>query len=191
MTIRLEKQDWTYEDYCELPEDGNRYEIIDGRLYMTSAPRTLHQILSRRIQYRLYELELANQGFVFNAPCDLVMPGCTPVQPDLIFLDAGQVSQIKEKYLEGVPTLLVEILSPKSASHDRVTKLNRYASSGVPYYWIVDGASQSFEVLELVEGHYRIAHSLTLGDAFDFRGIRFEMDSLFAPVPGLGQLPDT
>ena len=184
MSLRVEKQDWTYEDYCALPEDGNRYEIIDGRLYMSPSPRTLHQILSRRIQDLLFDLERANQGVVFNAPMDLKMPGCTPVQPDLIFLDSNQVGQIKEKYLEGVPTLLVEILSPKTAAYDRVTKLNRYARSGVPFYWIVDGVNQSFEVLELVQGHYQIVHALGAGDSFEFRGIRFEMDVLFAPLAG-------
>lgn len=184
MSIQMEKQNWTYEDYCAIPEDGNRYEVIDGTLYVSPSPRTLHQILSRRIQFLLYQLELANQGYVFNAPVDLVMPGCTPVQPDLIFLDASQVGHIKEKCLEGVPTLLVEILSPKTSGYDRVTKLNRYADSGVPYYWIVDGQNESFEVLEWVDGSYRIAQALTRGGSFTFRGIVFDMDTLFAAIPG-------
>jgi Uma2 family endonuclease len=184
MSIRLEKQDWTYEDYCQLPDDGNRYEVIEGRLYVSPSPRTIHQTLSKRIQFLLYQLELAQNGFVFSAPMDVLMPGCSPVQPDLIFLDAGQAADIQEKYLEGVPHLLVEILSPTTEGYDRVTKLNRYARSGVPHYWIVDGANQTFEVLELTRDTYVIRHALTLGDSFEFRGIHFAMDSLFAPIVG-------
>ena len=188
MSIRLEKQNWTYEDYCELPDDGNRYEVIDGRLYMSASPRTLHQTLSKRIQHQLYQLELGQQGWVFPAPTDLIMPGCTPVVPDLIFLDAHQGGLIQERFIEGVPTLLVEILSPSNPGHDRVTKLNRYARSGVPFYWIVDGTHQTFEVLELTSGSYRYMHALEVGDSFEFRGIRFEMAALFAPI--VGALPD-
>lgn len=190
MSIRPEKQDWTYEDYCELPDDGNRYEVIDGRLYMSASPRPLHQTLSKRIQDLLYDLEKAGQGWVFDAPTDLIMPGCTPVVPDLIFLGATQGGLIQEKFIEGVPTLLVEILSPSNPGHDRVTKLNRYARSGVPFYWIVDGANQTFEVLELLNGTYHIQHALTLGDAFEFRGLRFEMDAMFAPILGGSPNPE-
>lgn len=184
MSLKLEKSRWTYEDVCSLPEDGNRYEVIDGRLYVSPSPRSLHQILSRRIQFLLYQLEINQQGYVFNAPMDLLMPGCTPVQPDLIFLEAGQVDQIKERYLEGVPTLLVEILSPGTSGYDRITKLNRYARCGVPHYWIVDGQNESMEILDWVEGSYRISKALTRGDSFEFRGILFEMDVIFAPLPG-------
>lgn len=182
MSLRVEKTDWTYEDYCQLPDDGKRYEVIDGRLYVSAAPRTLHQIVSRRIQDLLYDLEKAGQGFVFDAPTDLIMPGCTPVEPDLIFLDLSQASYVKEKFIEGVPELLVEILSPNAPAYDRVTKLNRYAASGVPNYWIVDPHNESFEVLELYQGTYRIVHALGRGDSFEFRGLRFEMDDLFRPL---------
>ncbi len=88
-----------------------------------------------------------------------------------------------------MPILLVEILSPSNPGYDRVTKLNRYARSGVPFYWIVDGTYQTFEVMELVDSNYRIVHALTLGDSFEFQGIRFEMDAIFAPI--VGTLPDT
>ncbi len=184
MSLQVEKSHWTYDDYCALPEDGNRYEVIDGRLYVSPSPRTLHQILSRRIQFLLYQLEINQQGYVFDAPMDLLMRGCTPVQPDLIFLDAAQVGQIKERYLEGVPTLLVEILSPSTSGYDRITKLNRYARCGVPHYWIVDGHNESMEILDWVDGSYRISKALTRGDSFVFRGITFDMDAIFAPLPG-------
>ncbi|MBX3169563.1 MAG: Uma2 family endonuclease [Candidatus Eremiobacteraeota bacterium] len=71
-----------------------------------------------------------------------------------------------------------------------MTKLNRYARSGVPFYWIVDGTHQTFEVMELVNGFYQIVHALTLGDTFEFRGLRFEMDAIFAPIVGGSPNPE-
>jgi Uma2 family endonuclease len=161
MTVSLEDdKQWTYEDYCEIPEDGNRYEVIHGRLYMTPSPRTFHQTVSRRLQYVLYQLELQGKGYVFNAPMDLVMSGATPVEPDLIYLASGQRDLIEEKFIRGVPHLLVEILSPSTASRDRTLKLNLYAQAGVPHYWIVDPEARTFEVFHLVEGVYQVRAAL-------------------------------
>ncbi|MEW6280588.1 MAG: Uma2 family endonuclease, partial [Candidatus Eremiobacterota bacterium] len=82
---------WTYEDYCRLPDDGKSYEVIDGKLLVSPAPRSFHQVVSRRIQFVLYQaLELTGKGFVFNAPIHLLMQGCSPVQPDLVYLERAQ-----------------------------------------------------------------------------------------------------
>lgn len=178
-------REWTYEDYCQLPEDGNRYEVIEGKLYMSPSPRTLHQTLSKRLMVLFYELEQQGRGFIFAAPTDLLMPGCTPVVPDLIYLDRSQRELIKEKYVEGAPTLLIEILSPGTAGRDRTLKLNRYARSGVPHYWIVDPAEQTLELYRLEGDAYRVEAALGPGDTFRpqaFPGIELKLDELFAPL---------
>ncbi len=181
MTLPQEKY-WTYEDYCELPEDGNRYEVIDGRLYVTAAPLTRHQLISRRIQFRLYELELAGRGYVYNAPVDVLMPGCTPVQPDLVYLRRDQFQCIQEKFIEGSPQLIVEILSPGNPSHDRVVKLRKYAANGVPFYWIVDPSGCTLEVLALDGESYRMVAALTQEDSYEFEGTLFNLAEIFAPL---------
>lgn len=87
MALELGRE-WTYEDYRQLPEDGNRYEIIDGRLYVTPAPSPYHQILSGRLFHSFYPLSQTGKGQMLFAPVDLLMPGATPMPPDLVFLSA-------------------------------------------------------------------------------------------------------
>src|SRR5690606_27422899 len=79
--------EWTYEDYRQLPDDGYRYEIIEGELYMTPAPNIGHQRSSRNLEYALWHVVKKNTlGEVLDAPCDLILPGGTPVQPDIMFI---------------------------------------------------------------------------------------------------------
>ncbi|MBS2039163.1 Uma2 family endonuclease [bacterium] len=183
MTLSLDSQHfWTYEDYQRLPEDGQRYEVIDGVLYVSPSPRSKHQIVSRRLQFFFYQFELEGSGFVFDAPMDLLMPGCTPVQPDLIVLDRNQRRLIQENYIEGIPHLLVEILSSKP-SLDRVKKMNAYARCGVPFYLIIDPEDPSFEVYHLDGATYRLEASLAEDDRWEWRGKSLDLAALFAPLP--------
>ena len=93
---------WTYEEYRRLPDDGKRYEIIDGTLYVTSAPRTLHQALSGNLHVLLYQLQLAGQGWVLTARVDVLMPGASPVLPDLVFVAMEQRSILTPDGVDGV-----------------------------------------------------------------------------------------
>lgn len=187
MALQLDNErEWTYEDYLQLPDDGNRYEIIDGRLYVSPAPSPYHQTLSRRVQFLFYPLELAGQGQIFNAPVDLLMLGATPVQPDLVFLSAEQGPMVTRRALEGVPTLLVEILSPSTAGRDRTLKMNKYASCGVPHYWILDPFSRTLEMYRLADSRYQLERSLgehDRHDCSDFPGVALDMPALFAGIP--------
>ena len=173
---------WTYEDYLALPEDGRRYEVIDGELLMSPSPRTVHQIVSRRLQFFLYQLEQRGLGAVFNAPMDLLMPGCSPVQPDLIFLLPEQFGMVKTNFIEGIPQMLVEVLSPSNASHDRVRKLNRYAASGVAEYVMVDPEERTLEHLRLDRGAYRLEAALAEEDRWSYGGFTLDLKDLFAPL---------
>lgn len=189
MALELESdREWTYEDYRQLPDDGNRYEIIDGRLYVTPAPSPYHQILSRRLQFLFYPLELAGQGQIFNTPVDLLMLGATPVQPDLVFLDAEQAALITSRALEGVPKLVVEILSPSTAGRDRTLKSHKYAACGLPHYWIVDPFARTLEMFRLHEGGYRLEQAFdeqSRHECADFAGVVVDMAALFAGIPDL------
>jgi Uma2 family endonuclease len=173
---------WTYNDYLQLPDDGKRYEIIDGVVYMCPSPLPIHQTVSKRLQHFLYQLELDGKGYAFSAPLDLLMPGCTPVQPDLIFLQREQFSLIREKNVVGVPHLIVEILSPSNASLDRVTKLRKYAANGVSLYLIADPCDQILQVFELSGSHYRLQEALTAGDSWEFMGSTLDVAALFAAL---------
>src|SRR5947199_132188 len=88
---------WTYADWEELPDDGNRYEIIDGVLYMTTAPSSFHQWIVNRLE-RHITIPAEDQGlaFAFTAPIGVIMPGCDPVQPDFVVVLASRESIFRE-----------------------------------------------------------------------------------------------
>jgi len=178
---------WTYDDYLQLPNDGNRYEIIEGVLYVSPVPWTPHQVLSRRLQFAFYELERQGFGYIYDAPTGLMLDGGTTVEPDLIYLRADQRSQIKRKYILGAPHLIVEVLSPGTARLDRVKKLRLYSKNQIPHYWLLDPESKVLEVMKLVGSHYRMEATLESGDSYesdDFPGLKLNLSELFEDIPG-------
>lgn len=187
MALHLEEdREWTYEHYRQLPDDGMRYEVIDGRLYVTPAPSPYHQTLSRRLQFLFYPLELEGRGQIFNAPVDLLMAGASPVQPDLVFLTAEQASLVTRRAIEGVPLLVVEILSPATAGRDRALKRNKYAQCGIECYWMLDPFARTLELCRLADGAYRTEVTLAEGDRHecpDFPGLILDLTALFAGIP--------
>lgn len=140
--------EWTYEDYTRLPDNGIRYEVIQGELYMSPAPTPKHQSVIAALYGYLWDY-LKNQpvGKVFFAPIDVKLPDlATPVQPDLLFIANERLSIIKENFIEGVPDLIVEVLSPSNPTHDRNTKFHAYALAGGREYWIVDPEARTIEI---------------------------------------------
>lgn len=146
---------WTYDDYAELPDDGHRYEIIDGVLYMAPAPATSHQFVSGWLSFYLMQyVQLAGKGRVLAAPYDVELAPTFVVQPDVIVVLNDNLGRIGPTRLRGIPDLVVEIISPSTAHYDRTAKQNGYARAGVPEYWIVDPESQAVEVLLLAQTDY-------------------------------------
>lgn len=136
----------TYEDYLCFPDDGKRHEIIDGGHFMTPAPQTRHQIVSRNLGRLLANYaEEHDWGEVLYAPVDVVLSETTVVQPDILFIRRGRERIIKRHCVEGPPDLVVEILSPGMERLDRLVKMKHYALLGVPEYWIVDFEARLLE----------------------------------------------
>ncbi len=129
---------WTYELWEQLPHEEYRYEIIDGVLYMSTAPSPDHQRTSSRIYLGLLDqIDRRGLGETFFAPLGLVIPGATPVQPDLVVVLIEDAGIISAKRIEGIPALVVEILSPSTVDYDLITKREIYARAGIPEYWAV------------------------------------------------------
>jgi Uma2 family endonuclease len=150
---------WTYADYCRLPEDGWRYEVIRGVLYMTPAPWPRHRKATGNILAALHRhVQEGDLGEVYAAPIDVLLPGLTdPVQPDILFLARDRLDIVKEKAIEGVPDLIVEVLSPTNWFTDQRIKFEVYATAGVKEYWIVDSDRKTVEVYGLKDGAYALA----------------------------------
>jgi Uma2 family endonuclease len=145
-------------DYCDLahtPDDGNRYEILEGNLLVTPAPAPLHQRTSKRLQRQLEAyFETRSMGEVFNAPVDVILTFHDVVEPDLVVV--ADPKQITKRGIEGTPLLVVEILSPSTRDRDRTVKARRYAEVGIPHYWIVDPDVQRIECYRLQTTTYTL-----------------------------------
>ncbi|MBC8160942.1 MAG: Uma2 family endonuclease [Roseiflexaceae bacterium] len=138
LTLRSIGAGWSYARWEQLPEDGNRYEIIDGVLYVTTAPSNFHQwIISRLFRHVGNVLEDRGWGYAFTAPIGLLMPGCDPVQPDFVLISRANAHIIANRRIRGVPDLIAEVVSPGSVEQDARTKRAAYARAGVPEYWII------------------------------------------------------
>jgi Uma2 family endonuclease len=174
----------TYEDYRGFPDDGLRYEILDGEIYMTPAPSPRHQYASKRLQ-RILEAHFESAGhdcLVFDAPIDVILGREDVVQPDLVVTPRSQISAIG---IQGPPLLLVEILSPSRPEYDRLTKARRYAAHQVPHYWILDPDERTLECFRLDGELYRLdasahGHDQLAVPAFD--GLRISLAELWLDV---------
>jgi len=174
---------FTLSDFERLPDDGNRYEILDGELAMTPSPTTRHQKISRRLHFLLYQvLELTGRGEVYYAPMDVVLDPHTVVAPDIFFVSAERAEIIEAKNIQGAPDLVVEILSPGTRRRDVITKARLYARFGVPHYWLVDPDIDRIEFMALRAGAFVTllqANAPDIARPEDFEGVVIALGELF------------
>lgn len=159
--IPEEKERFTYKDYLEFGSEV-RCEIIGGQIYdMTPAPSTEHQRVSGKLFNRLTNLLKDSACEVFAAPFDVRFPENAKdeditdvVQPDIVVI--CEASKLDKRGCLGAPDLVIEILSPSTASKDYLIKQRLYKLYGVPEYWIVNPETKVVTVLVLKEGEYEI-----------------------------------
>ncbi len=145
----------TYEDYLRLPEDGNRYEVIRGILYVTAPPPYEHQTIVGELMLTLGSfVRERGLGKALTTPVRLPFGIGSPVQPDLIVLRTGNAPDREVKSFEGVPDLVAEVLSRGTRRRDRTLKLEAYQDAGIPEYWLVDPDQRIVEVYVLKQGKY-------------------------------------
>lgn len=159
--------EWTYDDYARLPNDGWKYEVMRGELFMSPAPSPRHQRIALLLAMQMERFANQNRlGEVYVSPIDLILPQRlgTPVQPDILFIPADDLSMIGETTIDGVPALVVEILSPSNWMDDRRTKFSVYAEAGIREYWIVDPKATTVEVYRLQGKRYELIGSYGAAD---------------------------
>ena len=138
------KRKLDYSDLAVTPDDGKRYEIIEGDLYVTPSPSPVHQRVSARLFIRLMEyFDRRGIGEVFYAPVDLILSDHDIFVPDLLVVADAEL--VSKRGIEGPPLLVVEILSPGTKRQDRGLKARRYAELGIRHYWIVDPEARKLE----------------------------------------------
>ena len=146
---------WTYEDYLRLPEDGYRYEVVWGELTMPPSPTSGHQrALGNLFSTLLQHVRAGDLGAVYMAPLDVVLAEQNVLQPDILYIAKERLNIVTEANVTGSPDLVIEVLSPGTAALDRGRRMDAFAAAGVPYCWLVDPRSRTFEVYELREERY-------------------------------------
>ena len=171
-------------DIWDTPEDGKRYEVIDGQLYVTPPPLREHQGASGVLyEYIAPFLRQHGLGKLYAAPIGVELDDENGVQPDLVYVSRDREHILSRRGIEGAPDLVVEILSPSTRGRDRGIKLRRYAAAGVPHYWIVDPRAGTLEEHHLTEQGYELAGSYGPGSTFRptlFPGLEIPIDDLWA-----------
>jgi Uma2 family endonuclease len=148
----------SYAAYAEIPADGQRWEFLDGEVFVTPAPSPAHQFAVQRL-YRFLEDNLpafGDDAIAFISPIDVILNDREIVQPDVVVARRGQVSG---RGIEGAPPLLVEVVSPARPGLDREIKARRYAANGVERFWLVDPVARTVECFHLADGGYQLTAS--------------------------------
>lgn len=136
----------SYEEYMSLINSSEqRYELIDGEIYLMASPSFGHQVIVNEIAGRFYNYFKGKNCRSVTAPLDIRLFGYATkfeedpnvVQPDVVVICDEEKINEENKYV-GIPTLIVEVLSPSTRGKDMAIKLNLYMKSGISEYWVVD-----------------------------------------------------
>lgn len=172
----LQKVLLTYDDYLLFPDDGKRYELIEGEVYVSPSPLTIHQRISRNLEFILHAHTREKKlGQIYDAPVAVIFGPHNVVEPDLIFISREREALIQRRGIEGAPDLVVEILSKFNRHVDRGVKKELYARQSVPHYWIVDPEAKTLEEFVLEDSVYVLRNKHVYPNTFTA--------ALFADLP--------
>lgn len=177
---------YTYEDYLTW-NDGKRYELIDGEIYLMSpAPSSDHQRISANLTAELVFYLRGKACEVFPAPFDVRLDADaeddTVVQPDITVVCDPE--KVNARGCKGVPDMIIEILSPSTAQHDQVVKFSKYLEAGVREYWMVYPDTRTVMVFLLREHEY-VSHSYGSADTISVHVLedcQINLSDVFPPV---------
>ncbi len=174
------KNHFSWDNYRTWPDD-QRWEIIGGEAFnMSPAPLVRHQWIQHNLDRILGNHFLNKKCDVFPAPTDVKLSEEDIVQPDLLIV--CDKNKIKNTHIEGAPTLIVEIISPSSATYDRVHKMRLYAKSGVAEVWLITPFPWLAEVYVLDGNSYRLAQSCEKTDKLNskiFPDLEVDLEQVF------------
>ncbi|CAA9541857.1 MAG: hypothetical protein AVDCRST_MAG33-91 [uncultured Thermomicrobiales bacterium] len=142
-------------DLDAMPDDGNRYELLNGTISLIVTPTWQHQLVSREVFLPLDRwVEQIGDGDTLYAPIDVVLANRDVVQPDVAYVDEEHLIHVRGGRVYVAPQLVVEVISLTSRSRDSVEKPMRYAQAGTTEYWLVDPLLETIAVVTLIETLY-------------------------------------
>jgi Uma2 family endonuclease len=155
----------SYADLERAPEDGRRYELYDGEVFVVPAPIPRHQVVQQLIAEALHRYVSTHGGFSVDSPIDIVFSDYDVLQPDVVLFTAARANLVDlDRAIRDAPDLCVEILSPSTEATDRGRKMQMFARYAVPEYWIVDPSARTIEVYALAESGYALIQRAGTGD---------------------------
>lgn len=158
----------TLEEFFALPEGPPDYELEQGKMIAMPRPHPRHQAILRELTTELTVFLRTHRAGNVWPEIDVQMSASRVYVPDLVFLSAEHSARYStgQGRIIGSPDLVVEIVSPTSASRDRVGKFNGYRQAGVPWYWLVDSELLLIEEFRLTPDGYLAAARVAAGEAF-------------------------
>lgn len=186
MANRVQKK-WTLEELHSLPDDGNKYELIHGELFLTPAPTVSHETILARLTRILDPYVAANSlGFVFHPRAVITIGEDTEVEPDLMVRQPPE--DVSVAWVDApLPILVVEVASDSTRRRDRVQKRNIYAEAGIPEYWMVDGQDRTVRVVRLGHADVITRDSFIWHPAGVHAPLEIALADVFGPADPLNQ----
>jgi Uma2 family endonuclease len=162
MTLLPQSRALTRADLDAMPDDGHRYELIDGSLIVTPAPSRRHQLAVTRLA-QLRTNACPAHLVVPAAPTDVALADDTTLQPDVLVVER---TNFVDEDSDLRPLVAVEVLSPSTRHIDLSLKKARYEAAGCPSYWVVDPDAPALTAWELHDGQYVELAQVAADEAF-------------------------
>ncbi len=152
----------TAADYFAMPPTLERYELLDGRLVLMASSTAEHQMIVGEVYVAFRAYARASGGLALLAPIDVEFPPRTVLQPDVLYIAAGGVAEVRE-HVTRPPDLVVEVASPGTKTYDARDKLPVYALHGVREAWIIDPRRKTVAVHHAKDGRFVRSETVAFG----------------------------
>jgi len=179
MHMAYKTKRWTLDEVHRLPDDGNKYELVHGELFVTPAPSYDHEaVLARLTRILDPYVERHGLGLVFRARAVFRVGKQVELEPDLM-VRQPHPGPTRSWETAPLPSLVVEVASPTTRRRDRLQKRNVYMDARIPDYWIIDPETQSIDAIRPDQGDIVATDTLTWAPAGANESLTIEVAKLF------------
>ncbi len=177
----------SYDEFIKLIENSEeRYEYIDGEIYLLSPPKIVHQYAVTKLLQNFFKFFDDKDYIPLTSPCDITLKrdeeNINIVQPDVMIISDLKEKIDKRGYYMGAPSLVVEIISESTRNKDYIKKLDIYMCCGIEEYWIINPLNQEVSIFQFEEKDIINNSTSKLNEkakSFIFKGLEVELDNIF------------